>query len=146
MASRIQRPDTAFPLSTGFKRPRKKSESHLAYLRRLPCLLAGPLCSGDVEACHLRFGLPSHGKPGTGGGEKPSDCYAVPLCHRHHNEGPEAQHSGNEQHWWKRHAINPVVVAGLLFCCSGDDEAGRLVCQNARLTAPSTGMVPDRSF
>lgn len=135
MASRIQRPETAFPLSSGFKRPRKANMNHLSYVRRLPCLCRGHDCAGDVESCHIRHGSPIHGKPSTGGGEKPSDCYTVPLCHRHHNEGEQSQHATNEERWWRAKGIDPIVIAALLFCCSGDDEAGRLVCENARRVA-----------
>ncbi len=72
-----------------------------------------------------------YGKSSTGGGEKPSDKYVVPLCHRHHNEGPESQHATNEAHWWRGKNIDPILVSALLFQVSGDQEAGVLICQGA---------------
>jgi hypothetical protein len=129
MATRITRPDTAFALSAGKKRPRQEDGSHLAFIRDLPCCI----CGAASEAAHIRYGALSHGKPGTGAGEKPSDKYCVPLCPSHHRLDTESQHAvGDERRWWQAQGIDPIVISALLWQVSGDVAAGTAICENAR--------------
>jgi hypothetical protein len=48
-----------------------------------------------------------NGKLHTGMSEKSSDKWAVPLCNRHHRE----QHTMNEMAFWKKHGIDPFMLA-----------------------------------
>lgn len=127
-ASQMPRSPTAFGLSGKIKRPRQHKESHLDFIRRLPCLCCP--APAPSEAAHVRYGSLRHGKRPTGLGEKPSDQWAVPLCAKDHREGPDAQHSTNEEHWWKLRGIDPLVVAALLFANSGDVEAGQTIIRS----------------
>lgn len=98
----------------GFKRPRIKNEAHLRFVRSLPCV-----CCGDntaTEAAHIRTGNLFYGKRNTGGAEKPSDIWALPLCGKHHAE----QHRGSEVRFWEGYGTNPFVLALTLYACSGD--------------------------
>lgn len=126
----VPRPATAFALSSGKKRPRQHRDSHLDFIRSLPCLCCP--APAPSEAAHVRYGSLRHGKRSTGLGEKPSDQWAVPLCPRDHREGPDAQHSTNEEHWWKLRGIDPLVVAALLYANSGDVEAGTMIIMDWR--------------
>lgn len=107
-----------------FKRPRVKNGKHLDFVRQLPCLI----CQNDIEtqACHVRSGELSIGKWPTGGAEKPSDCWVVPLCGKHHDE----QHSMNEVEFWREQGINPLQVAAYLYASSGDHVAGESIIRH----------------
>lgn len=107
-----------------FKRPRVKNERHLAFVRSLPCCICGN--NIETEACHVRSGELAIGKWPTGGSEKPSDCWTVPLCGLHHRE----QHSMNEIEFWRRQGINPFQVASYLYASSGDFEAGETIIRS----------------
>ena len=52
-----------------------KSEKYLHFVRNQPCVICYELSS---EAHHVRFSNNS------GTGIKPSDTWAIPLCHNHH--------------------------------------------------------------
>lgn len=96
-----------------FKRPRIKNNGHLDFIRGLPCACCGnPI---ETEAAHIRTGDLFYGKRNTGGGEKSSDMWVLPLCNTHHDE----QHKGNEIEFWKRYGINPFVLALCLYACTG---------------------------
>lgn len=86
------------------KEPRVKNERHLNYIRSLPCCICGGI---DTEAAHIRTASLSHGKRETGRAEKPSDKWALPLCHAHHLE----QHTMNEMKFWAIHGIDPFMLA-----------------------------------
>lgn len=59
-----------------------RDPAYLAWVRSLPCLLAGLGCEGAVEAHHAgRRGL----------GQKCPDREAVPLCRRHHRDLTDGQ-------------------------------------------------------
>lgn len=128
MATRIARPETAFPLSAGaIKRTRARASLHLEFVRSLPCLLTGRF--GSTEAAHIRYGSLHHGKPTTGGGEKPSDWWTVPLSSEMHRR----QHDyGDERRFWASRGIDPLVVAALLYVASGDHEACSQIISAAR--------------
>lgn len=103
--------------------PRQKIDSHLDFIRGLPCVG----CGNDIEtqAAHLRTGDLYYGKRNTGGAEKPSDMWVLPLCGHCHT----AQHKGNEMAFWKGLGINPHVLAMSLFVCTGEHETALQVIE-----------------
>ncbi len=124
-AYQIQRPATAFTLSTGKKRPRKESVDHLKFIRGLPCLVTG---KRPADAAHIRYADPRYGKRETGKSEKPHDMFTVPL----HRSEHDAQHKQNEVEYWQSKNIDPIQVALALFGASGDDEAAEMIIREAR--------------
>lgn len=116
-----------------FKRPRVKNDRHLDFIRSLPCV-----CCGDnttTEAAHIRMSCIAMGKWYTGKSEKPSDCWTVPLCGKHHRE----QHAMNEKLFWDGMKIDPVTVAAFLYASSGDFEAGENIIEahgNSHIAVP----------
>lgn len=86
------------------RQPRQTDEIYLRYLRRQPCCICGS--DVDVEAAHLRVGSINGEKRDTGGGERPSDKWALPLCGRHHKE----QHTMNESEFWASYALDPFAL------------------------------------
>jgi len=88
------------------RQPREKDKKHLRYIASLPCCICGGI---DVDAAHIRAS-PVHidGKRQTGGGEKPSDCWTVPLCRAHHTEQHDA---GDELKWWASKGVDPFMLA-----------------------------------
>lgn len=137
-AYQIERPATAFSLSTGKqKRPRKKDDNHLRWIRTLPCVVTG---SRPVDAAHVRYADPVYGKREVGGAEKPDDRWAVPLCRSEH----DAQHKMNERDYWKSKSIDPCAVALALFGMSGDDEMAEVILRHARKhLAPTPAHIPN---
>ena len=101
------------------RRPRIRSESHLALIRQLPCLL----CLNDIEteACHVRMSRP--GSPNPGVAQKPHDTLTLPLCGRHHR----LQHSMGERLFWERQGIDPFEVCNALAGVSGVEEATQII-------------------
>jgi len=127
MTVRIVRPLTAFALSSGKrKRPRLEDDTHLRFIRGLPCLVTGK--RDHIEAAHIRYGDVVLAKRETGKGEKPSDLWTVPL----HTDEHRLQHTMNEQEYWKSKGINPLHVALALYANSGDDEAAEVIIREAR--------------
>lgn len=112
------------------KHPRQKNEAHLRFVRGLPCIVSGR--TDGVEAAHIRYGEPRYAKRPTGMGEKPSDIFCVPLHHEWHRTGPKAQHRSGEREFWKRHSIDPCLVALALWAHSGDQEAGEMIVSAAK--------------
>lgn len=114
----------------GLKHPRIKDEKHLAFIRQLPCAV----CANNIqtEAAHLRAGDEFYGKRPTGMGEKPDDKWTLPLCWEHHQGD---QHRGNEMAFWRRHGINPFVLALTLYAHSGDHELADQVLSAQRRAA-----------
>lgn len=127
-AQKLPIPDTAFR-SRRTRQPRFTDESHLAYIRRLPCLVTGR--RGAVDAAHIRFADPRFGKRATGMGERPDDKWTIPLCRAQH----EAQHAGDERHYWATVGIDPIQVAAALALNSGDDEAAEMILAAWRMRA-----------
>lgn len=113
------------------RRPRDRNETHLAFIRTLPCLLCGN--NIETEAAHVRMMDRSIAKPMTGIATKCDDRFAVPLCGREHRE----QHgAGNEHKWWLSKGIDPIKAALALFSVSGDYEQGvRIVAANCEQAA-----------
>ena len=85
--------------------PRIRDEIYLRYIRRQPCCICGDDTS--VEAAHLKVGSINGDKRDTGGAEKSSDKWALPLCGRHHKE----QHRMNELEFWISYGIDPFALA-----------------------------------
>jgi len=95
---------------------RVHDDKHLDFIRSLPCVCCGN--NIQTEAAHLRTESRMYGKDFTGGGRKPSDKWALPLCSNCHSE----QHRGNEIAFWKARGINPFVLALSLHAATGDVE------------------------
>jgi hypothetical protein len=110
----------------------EKRPAHLAFIRRLPCVICG---RSPSEAAHVRYS-----DAGTGHvsavGQKPDDARTVPLCAHCHREGPQAQHRSGERVWWQAHGIDPVELARRLFAVLGDAERGEKISRRARELAP----------
>ena len=105
------------------KRPRVKDGAHLDFIRSLPCCCCGDNTS--TEAAHIRTGDLAYGKRNTGGSEKPSDRWTLPLCGNHHRD----QHKGSEGLFWANKGINPYVLAMSLHGVSGDYEMATLILE-----------------
>lgn len=136
MAQRILRPETAFShdlSASKKKRPREHSETHLKFIRQLPCLITG---QRGVDAAHIRYADPRFAKTHTPLGVKPHDKWTVPLHRSIHIE----QHENNEREWWQRQGLDPVVIASALWACAGDVEEGEMIVSQWRkkLTAHGT--------
>jgi hypothetical protein len=95
-------------LPTRQRQPRVLCEPYLAYIRTLPCLI----CGQPAEPAHIRTGSLADGKSYTGGGERSSDRWALPLCRRHHEEQHDA---GKEIVFWNFYKLDPFGVAVRLW-------------------------------
>lgn len=100
-----------------FRRPRQTDEAHLKYIRQLPCCIC--LDNISTEAAHLRQSDARIGKINPGIGQKPSDCYTIPLCSTCHRR----QHEIGEKAYFKY--IDPILLALALYSVSGDVEQGK---------------------
>lgn len=101
------------------RRPRDRSETHLAFIRTLPCIVCGN--NIETEAAHIRMADRSVAKPMTGIATKCDDRFTVPLCGKHHRHQHEV---GNEHKFWLAVAIDPIKSALALYSVSGDYERG----------------------
>ncbi len=91
-----------------------KDEAHLAFIRKLPSPISGAY---GCDPAHISAGSPIHNKKRTGGGQKASDCWTVPLTRAEH----DAQHDhGDELAWWRTHGIDPFELAIKLYENTGD--------------------------
>jgi hypothetical protein len=115
---RIIRPSTAFSISPakGSKRPRVKDDAHLKWIRTLRCCLCG---APGPDPAHIRSANALYGKRETGGSERPSDKWVVPLCRLHHDEQHDA---GSEIKWWASKGADPFGLALALHHATGDDD------------------------
>jgi hypothetical protein len=127
-AQRIVIPSTAFSkVPSKQRKPRERNEQHLKFIRSLRCCICG---DPNPDPAHIRAASPIHGKGDTGGGEKSSDKWTVPLCRMHHDEQHKAEERSElngekisaELTWWARKNIDPFGLALALFDASGDDE------------------------
>jgi hypothetical protein len=123
----VERPETAFSVSSKRRRPRQRANDHLKWIRTLPCAICGK--RGHIHAAHLRAASLRHGKLATGIGQKPDDAWVTPLCPSHHILGEDAQHQQGELDFWRSHKIDPFSLALALWRASGDDELGFLITQ-----------------
>ena len=124
---RIVPPATAFSVaSTKQKRPRVEDVQHLKFIRTLHCCICG---KPDPDPAHIRSANAIYGKRETGGQEKASDKWTVPLCREHHDEqhaaidraGPKGRETA-ELVWWASKGIDPFGLALALHSATGDDE------------------------
>ncbi len=98
--------------------PRIHDGPHLAFVRAQPCCaLKG--CNRQSEAAHIRMACLARDKEATGMGEKPSDCWTVPLCAYHHRTGADSQHVVGEKTFWQLRGIDPFALALKLWEQSG---------------------------
>lgn len=126
-AFEIVKAPTAFTLDPSSKATaRIKDERHLAWIRTLPSVISGEI--GQCEACHIRYGDPMYRKKRTGKGQKPDDCWCVPMSPDEHR----AQHSMNEKAFWDALEIDPLRIAQALYGISGSTEAAIKLIVNAR--------------
>jgi hypothetical protein len=109
-----------------FRRPRQKSDKHLAWVRSLPCAICGD--NTRTEAAHIRMGNLRFAKSNAGVGAKPDDAWVTPLCSTCHRD----QHGVGEIYFWERNKKDPFILALALWKWSGDYEAGLTVLRNAR--------------
>ena len=112
------------------RQPRERAPDHLAFIRRLPCVVC--FTRRDIHAAHIRAAAIQYGKGLTGKGEKPDDRWSFPLCAEHHVFGPDAQHKMGEIKWFQLRSINPFVTALALWACSGNDALGETIVHRAR--------------
>jgi len=92
------------------RQPREEDQAYLAYVRTLPCTVCRR--HGPSDPAHLRTGARPYNKPPTGMGEKPSDCWVLPLCRACHDD----QHRNNELAWWARKGFpDPFAIAAALY-------------------------------
>ena len=96
------------------RQPREKDPGHLKRIRALPCICCG---AGNVDAAHVRMTGPD--KWNAGVGQKPHDCYVLPLCRECHQE----QHHLGEKRFWGDLGIDPIVVSRQLYRLSHDHDA-----------------------
>lgn len=137
---RIVRPTTAFAAAPpkGKRRPRRLHQQHTKFIRSLPCCVCGS--RKQVEAAHVRMASAVHGKRETGGAEKPDDSWTVPLCRRHHQDDPQAQHRIGEKAFWELHGIDPFLLALALWCATGDEDRAEAVIAETMARAARTGV------
>lgn len=92
------------------RQPRVRDKAYLGWVAKLPCLptmiLEGRQRT-DVQVCHLRMSSLKHGKRQTGGAEKPSDVWVIPMRVFWHLDGPAAQHRIGEPAFFDMLGINP---------------------------------------
>jgi hypothetical protein len=104
------------------RHPRKFDEQHLAFIRRLPCIVCHD--NTGTQAAHVRMSDARIAKINPGVGAKPDDKYTLPLCGECHAK----QHSMNELKFWEYRNIDPVLMALALYSVSGDvEEAERII-------------------
>lgn len=90
------------------ERGRQEDPAHLDLIRKLPCLLGG---EGKVEAAHVRMSDAAYGKGNSGVGQKPDDCWVVPLASEVHRE----QTNRGERLFWEERGINPTPICQRLY-------------------------------
>lgn len=106
------------------RQPRERNETHLAFVRQLPCVVCGN--NIETEAAHIRMADRTVAKPMTGIATKADDRFVVPLCGMHHR----IQHEwGDERAWWADIGLDGIKVALALYSVSGDQERGEQIVQ-----------------
>lgn len=125
--ARIAYHPEAFTLDKSSKATKSfKDEGHLAFIRKLPSPISGAY---GCDPAHISSGSPIHNKKRTGGAQKASDCWTVPLTRAEH----DAQHDhGDELAWWKLQGIDPFELAIKLYENTGDTEACLQIIRKAK--------------
>ncbi len=125
--ARIAYHPEAFTLDKSSKATKSfKDDAHLAFIRKLPSAISGQT---PCDPAHISAGSPIHNKKRTGGGQKASDCWTVPLTRAEH----DAQHDhGDELAWWRSHGIDPFELAIKLYENTGDAQACIEILRKAR--------------
>jgi hypothetical protein len=82
---------------------RERDRDHLKFVAAQPCLVCGRTPS---DPHHIKFAEQR------AMGRKVSDRFTVPICRLHHRE---LHRRGNERAWWKKQAIDPLVIATNLW-------------------------------
>ena len=122
MAARISPKAKPGSLLKGERKPgakRERKPDYLGLVRRCPCLGCDEDPAG--EAAHLRMADNGSGKPITGLGIRPDDCWTLPLCHLCHVK----QHVFGEAVFWRDLGLDPVAIALELYSLQGDLEEMR---------------------
>lgn len=92
----------------------KESPRHRKFVRSFVCLVqqqigahpdTGACDSTQIECAHVRRGLPQGEQAGIG--EKPHDCFTVPLCRTHHAQ----QHRIGEESFEKLYRVKMIDTA-----------------------------------
>jgi putative HNHc nuclease len=98
------------------RRPRRKNEKHLRFVRERCCIICG---SSPCDAAHIKMADARIAKPLSSNiGMKADDCFTLPLCRRHHEE----QHSMPERKFWDQYHIDAVLLALMLYSFTGYGE------------------------
>lgn len=100
-----------------------KCESHLALVRKCPCVICGK------EPCGFAHHLLKP-EPGVRGQKKAMDKYGVPLCFDHHDARSKVSihFHGGEESWFAEHDIDGRGLAKGLWAARGDlDRMGEVV-------------------
>lgn len=99
--------------------PQIRSPGHLAWIRGHECSVQQMTCEGKIEAAHVRGG--------TDGGlsVKPSDCWAIPLCSRHHR----LQHQIGEPEFERAYKIRMKEIADALWYLSPHKPRKPVMCE-----------------
>jgi hypothetical protein len=98
--------NAAAPLALPKEPLRKRSKSHLSFVRGQPCLICQ---QSPSDPHHLKFAQQR------ALGRKVSDEFTVPLCRPHHQD---LLRHGNEKAWWANMQIAPMPIAKQLWDAS----------------------------
>lgn len=104
LAPRIAR---TVPRSVRQERP-GDSAKHLSLVRQMPCCVPGCGSGGDAHHLLRIGGLPK------GVGRKNEDCWAIPVCRKHHDA---AHAAGNDEAWFAGQGIQARDLAKALWKC-----------------------------
>lgn len=107
--------------------PPRKHKRYLQWLHELPCVVSGREGEG-VQAAHLRAGNLDYGKPQSGGQQKPSDMWCLPLWHEEHAK----QHSMNEEAYWAAVGIDPWALCCKLWMVFPNENQARVIIKRAK--------------
>lgn len=100
-------------ITIGPRAPRQRDNRFLAFVRKKPCAACGK--PGPSDAAHIRMASAQYGKRYTGFGEKPDDCWCVPMCRGCHRK----QHSMSEPSFWRALGKDPLGIAQELYRIGG---------------------------
>lgn len=99
--------------------------AYLALIRQCPCMRCGLDPAGI--AAHVRMNSAALGKR-QALGQKPADCWTLPLCRGCHTDDHDSQHKLGEDEFWRRLGLPPLRV-----CVDIQKVAGDLVAMRAKV-------------